>query len=320
MSDKKVESLKEIDLYSTVDQYVTHCPNCKMLGKRNDDYKLSISLEKNVYHCYRCGWSGRVDQLLKGYTDSGSLLRYRLDAMDGVQKKKYEASNGLLIQTELIDFDNISVPIDRSFINAVEYLKSRRISFEEIQKYNIRIGKGRYKGRIIVPTYDTKNNVVYVVARDYVSASPQAKYINPSGSHKSFAVWNIQNVKDNKKVVITEGVFSGIAANRNTPEDVVAVSVFGKDLSDSQAKLIASKNPSEISLSFDGDVSSDEILKNYKTIRKYYPGAIFLIQLNGEEDPDSIAPEIYFDRYQNRKKYNYIFLPKNKNCNKIKHS
>lgn len=318
MDDIKVESLRDIDLFSKNGQYVTHCPNCRMLGKRNNDYKLSISLEKNVFHCYRCGWSGRVDNLLKGYVDSGALLRYKLDALDGINRKRYKANNGTLIQAELIDFDNITVPIDRSFINAVEYLKSRNISFEEIGKYNIRIGKGRYRGRIVVPTFDTNNNVVYCVARDYVSKEPEAKYINPQGSHKSFAVWNIQNVKPEGKVVITEGVFSGIAANRNTPEDATAVSVFGKVISDSQAKLIASKNPVEISMSFDGDVSNDEVYENYKTLRKYYNGVVSVIQLTGEEDPDNMKPAAYSDRYKNRKKYNKLIIPTGKITNKLK--
>lgn len=318
MSDIKVESLSDINLMSSNGQYVTHCPNCRSLGKRCNDYKLSISLEKNVYHCYRCGWSGRADQLLKGYVDSGALLRYKLDNIDGITKKKYKGGAGTLIQTELIDFDNITIPIDRSFINAVEYLKDRHITFDEIDRYNIRIGVGRYKGRIVVPTFDTNNNVVYCVARDYVSENPEAKYINPQGSHKSFAVWNIQEVKQRGKVVITEGVFSGIAANRNTPDDVTAVSVFGKVLSDSQAKLLASKNPVEISMSFDGDVSSDEVMENYKTLRKYYNGVVSIIQLNGDEDPDNMKPDLYSERYKNRKVYNKLIIPASKIAKRIR--
>lgn len=316
MDDVRVESLREIDLTANIDQYVTHCPNCRMLGKRNDDYKLSISLEKNVFHCYRCGWSGHADQLLKGYVNSGALLRYKLDNIDTKQRIKYTSPSGLLIQAELIDLDNISVKIDRSFVNAVEYLRARNVTFEEIKKYDIRIGQGRYKGRIIVPTFDLNNNVVYLVARDYVSENPEAKYINPQGSHKSFAVWNIQNVPCNGKVIITEGVFSGIAANRNSPEDVTAVSIFGKVLADTQARIIASKNPVEVSLCFDGDVSRDEIINNYKTLRKFYNGKVTVIKLNGDEDPDNMKPDSYLDRYKKRIDYRHFLSTFFKTFNK----
>ena len=320
MDDVRVESLRDVSLTSNVDQYVTHCPNCKMLGKRYDDYKLSLSLEKNVFHCYRCGWSGRVDQLLQGYVNGGALLRYKLDNIDTKQRIKYTSPSGLLIQAELVDLDNISVKIDRSFVNAVEYLRSRNITFEEIKKYDIRIGQGRYRGRIIVPTFDLNNNVVYLVARDYVSENPEAKYINPQGSHKSFAVWNIQNVSTNGKVIITEGVFSGIAANRNTPEDVTAVSIFGKVLADSQARIIASKNPTEISFSFDGDVSRAEIINNYKTLRKFYNGTVTIIKLNGDEDPDNMKPDSYSDRYKKRIEYRHFLKLYFKSFNKITQS
>ena len=320
MDDVRVESLRDIDLTANVDQYVTHCPNCRMLGKRNDDYKLSVSLEKNVFHCYRCGWSGRADQLLQGYVNGSALLRYKLDSIDTKQRARYTSSSGLLIQAELIDFDNVAIKIDRSFVNAVEYLKSRHITFEEIQKYDIRIGQGRYRGRIVVPTFDLNNNVVYLVARDYVSENPEAKYINPQGSHKSFAVWNIQNVPVNGKVIVTEGVFSGIAANRNTPEDVTAISIFGKALADTQARIIASKKPIEVSFSFDGDVSLNEIRNNYQILRKYYNGKVTLIKLINEEDPDNMKPETYLDRYQKRTKFRYLSMPSFKSCNKIKQS
>lgn len=315
MSDVRVESLRDIDLKSDVGQYVTHCPNCQRLGKRNDDYKLSISVEKNVFHCYRCNWSGRVDQLLNGYVDKGSLLRYRMNSIDN--SIKYKSSGGTLIQTELIDFNNISFPIDKSFINAVEYLRKRNMTFEEIKKYDIRIGKDRYRGRIVIPTYDLNGNVVYVTARDYVNKDPESKYINPPGSHKSFAVWNIQEVKNNSIVIITEGVFSGIAANRNTPESVTAVSVFGKVLSDSQAKLISSKEPKEVVLGFDGDVSQHEISNNYQLLRKYYQGKISVIQLMDGEDPDNINGELYTERFEKRQFYNRFVFKPFKNNNKI---
>lgn len=316
--DNKVESLKEISITSGVSQYVTHCPNCRSLGKRCDDYKLSISIEKNVFHCYRCNWSGKVDQLLKGYIDGGSLLRYKLNNLD--LRKKFENKSNVLIQTELIDFDNISLPIDNSFINAVSYLKKRNITFDEIEKYKIRIGKGKYRGRIIIPTFDVNNNVVYIVARDYVNNEPEAKYINPSGSHKSFAVWNIQNVKKEDTVIITEGVFSGIAANRNTPEKVVAVSVFGKVLSEQQAKQISLREPREISLCFDGDVKKEEVINNYSTLRNYFKKDVSIIKLIENEDPDSIDGEEFRKRYENRKLYNRVLLKTDEIFNKIKKS
>lgn len=296
MSDVKVESLYEIDLTSNIAQYVTHCPNCASLGKRHDDYKLSISLEKNVYHCYRCGCSGKVTNLLKGYVNSGNLIRYRMNFKD----QEFSDSNGALISSELMDYDNISNPIDEYMINAVRYLKKRNISLEDIKKYNIRIGKGLYKNRILIPTYDKSGNIVYLTARDYVNKDPEQKYYNPPGSHKALAVWNIQNITKDDIVVITEGVFSGLAATRNLKNVAQAVSIFGKSVSDAQARMIAEVNPKEIVLCFDGDVSKKEIVLNFNKFRKLYAGNITVLKLSGNEDPDNIDKKLFKEKFINR--------------------
>lgn len=297
MSDVKVESLSDIDLYSGYAQYVTHCPNCSNLGKRNDDYKLSISLEKNVYHCYRCGCSGKVTSLLRGYVNSGDIIRYRLNLEDQDFIRK---ENPDTILSELIDYENISQPIDKMMINACSYLEGRHIRFEDIEKYNIRIGKGLYRGRILIPTYDNNNNVVYITAREYTSKDIENKYFNPPGSHKDLAVWNIQNIKKGDIVVITEGVFSGIAANRNLRDRAKAVAVFGKVISETQSKMISNTQPKEIVLCFDGDVKKKGILSNLDEIRKHYFGSVTILKLFGEEDPDSIDPELYIKRFNDR--------------------
>lgn len=295
MSDVKVENLSDINLTSGIAQYVTHCPNCASLGKRHDDYKLSISLEKNVYHCYRCGCSGKATSLLKGYVNSGDLIRYRLN----FDEMEFERPNDPIISSELIDYDNISQPIDPMMINAYAYLKNRHISLDDIHKHNIRIGKGLYKGRILIPTYDKLGNIVYLTAREYVDLTMENKYFNPPGSHKALAVWNIQNISEGDKVIVTEGVFSGMAANRNIPE-AKAVSIFGKVISETQARMISEARPSEVILCFDGDVTKKGILFNFNEFRKYYTGEISVLKLSGEEDPDSIDPELFKKKYANR--------------------
>lgn len=296
MADVKVENLSDIDLTGNVAQYVTHCPNCSRLGKRNDDYKLSVSLEKNVYHCYRCGSSGKATSLLRGYVNSGDLIRYRIN----FDNNEFQRNPNNIVSSELIDYDNISQPIDRMMLNAYSYLKQRNISLDEINKYNIRIGKGLYKGRILVPTYDKVGNIVYLTAREYVDKNVENKYLNPPGSHKALAVWNIQNIKPCDIVVVTEGVFSGIAANRVLKGKAKSVAIFGKSISDFQAKMISETNPKEIVLSFDGDVSKKGILSNFSEIRKYFPGNITILKLSGEEDPDSIDPSLYRKKFEDR--------------------
>lgn len=59
---------KGIEVKTNYPQQKSKCPNCKTLGKEhfNDDC-LSIDLNKGLYNCHKCGWSGCV---VKGETKS----------------------------------------------------------------------------------------------------------------------------------------------------------------------------------------------------------------------------------------------------------
>lgn len=269
------------------------CPPSKHDGKR----KLSVNFTKNLYHCWRCNVSGRATDLLREFSNipSSELGTYAFKDFDKSSKihlrNLYPNSHNDDIKTELFAYDNIAVNIlTNNLPTAHAYLNNRGITDKEIEYYDIRMGLGTYKGRILIPTFDDYGNVTYFVARDYLGTSPM-KYFNAKDTNKSEHVWNLNNVKENDIIIITEGCFSGISANRIS--NMTAVCTFGKALSEKQAQLIAKKKPKEIVMSLDGDVSEKETIRDIQIITKYYPGLVTIAHLPPDKDPNEMTLEEY---------------------------
>lgn len=297
MSDEKfaITRLEDItSLDNLPDEFSVECPFCPSYyqdGKR----KLNVNMVKNVYHCWRCNQSGTANKLLAKFSPLS-----RSEIIEITFNPSFKRDVDKLLQTdnnlkvEIFDYNNLTNKIiENSLYNAKLYLNARGITDEEIEYYDIRVGKNNnaFRKRILVPTYDDFGNVVYFVARDYVNKDTNKKYLNSPGSNKSIHVWNLNNVKENDTVIIAEGCFSGISANRSKVG--TAVCTFGKFMSDYQAKLIADKHPIEIILSLDGDVPENEIAKNILILRKFYNGKITYLQLPDKKDPNDLTLEEY---------------------------
>lgn len=288
----RLEDITSLD--NLPDEFSVECPFCPSYyqdGKR----KLNVNMVKNVYHCWRCNHSGTANKLLAKYSQLS-----RTDVMEITFNPSFKRDvDNLLkednnLKVEIFDYNNLTHKIlENSLYNAKLYLNNRGITDDEINYYDIRVGKNNnaFRKRILVPTYDDFGNVVYFVARDYVNKDTNKKYLNSPGSNKSIHVWNLNNVKENDIIIIAEGCFSGISANRS--KIGTAVCTFGKFMSDYQAKLIANKKPIEIILSLDGDVPEDEIAKNIQILRKFYDGKITYLRLPDKKDPNDLTLDEY---------------------------
>lgn len=302
-----IEDLSEItslnDLPDSVEVRCPFCPPHYQDGKK----KLSVDFNKNVYHCWRCNAKGKASELLSNYTQVSHMdvVNYtfsRENLMKGVLYNKTEKKE--VNTSELFAYDAISLKIiENNLNNAKIYLNKRGISDKDIEYYDIRVGKKNtaFKNRIIIPTYDDFKNVCYFVARDYVNPDNPRKYLNSAGSNKSCHVWNLNHAKENDIIIICEGCFSGISADR--VPDMTAVCTYGKFMSNIQAKLIAEKHPREIIMSLDGDVPFKEVRDNIKLLRNYYKGPISYIVIPDKKDPNDLPYKEYKNLIDDRKEY-----------------
>ena len=108
--------------------------------------------------------------------------------------------------------------------HALKYLKSRGLTKEDILRYNIGYCEtGKYRNRIIIPSYDESNELNYFIGRSYLSKTKR-KYMNPE-AQKEIIIFNEYLVDWTKPIYIVEGAFDSIFIPNSIP-------LLGKFMSD----------------------------------------------------------------------------------------
>ena len=237
------------------------CPKC---GHRKK--KLSVNIDKNVFKCWVCDYSGKdITNLISFYGKTylqewTSLHRPDLSASVDIVDLFQPKQSSMVPALELPEsFQLISNP-DFKYRNPITYLKSRGISSLDILKW--RIGfcpTGPYANRVIIPSFSSKGKLNYFVARS-VDKKTWPKYKNPSVSND--VIFNEIMINWNQPVTLVEGVFDAMKTKNSIP-------LLGSTLRlDSVLVEKLSKTKAEIIIALDSD-AYDKSLKIYKLLSQY---------------------------------------------------
>lgn len=163
---------------------------------------------------------------------------------------KYLTSRGL-------DCDDI-VRSDVFFIENSNKINDRELalSSEEIKYYH------KFLNRVIFPL--KYNGKIYgLIARDYTGQS-KLKVINSNNLPKKDLVWNYDNVKNSKELIIAEGIISAIKCGINR-----SVATLSKSVSDEQIIKLAELGFEQVYICLDVDaVTEAELL--YKRLVPFF--------------------------------------------------
>ena len=228
-----------------------HCPFCHHHKK-----KLQINLETQQWHCWVCDSKGRKIQTL--------LKRLHVDSKR--IKKVYEIyGDDYIVSSTTTDEEKVELRLPSEFKSllkkpkglnplykkVVQYAKDRRISKEDIIKYNIGYcDSGIYTNRIIIPSYDVDGRLNYFIARS-VFTEERFKYKNPPIS-KNVTIFENQ-INWNKPITLTEGVFDALAVKRN------AIPLLGKFIPKTLMDSIYKRGVKEIKIIFDKDAQDQAL-------------------------------------------------------------
>ena len=220
MEAEKLDILIKIlgDYYQSNDEHLFICPKCKHNKK-----KLSINLEKNVFKCWICDYSGQdLLRLVKRYGEFSDRSSWKelsgtvdLDKFEDIifSSNKKEPEEVVLFLPD--SFKTLTGHIkDPSSRHALSYLNSRGLFKEDILKW--RIGycdRGEFKNRVCIPSFSEDGDLNYFVARTYSDQFP--KYKNPPISRN--IIFNDLYVDWDEPVVLVEGVFDAIKADNSIP-------------------------------------------------------------------------------------------------------
>ena len=213
--------------------------------------KLQINVKTGKWHCWVSNQGGHnLFQLFKKLNASkndyddlseifGDVKRYRT-------KKESEKKISLPKEFKSI-LDDCDSIVKR---HALAHLKKRDISTTDMIRYNIGYcDSGLYSDRVIVPSYDSKGDLNYFIARSIFDGG--MKYKNPPISKdvigfELFINWD-------EPIILCEGVFDAIAVKRNV------IPLFGKTIPKSLMKKIFEKRVSKIYILLDNDAYWDSI-------------------------------------------------------------
>lgn len=263
-------------------QYAFNCPLCDY-GRNKGN--MEFNLVNHVYHCWSCDESSETKgSILKFFRHFGNerlvkeYLFHRPHTKTQIVKraKKVELPEGFIKFSDI----NLNYPPHRQ---ALEYLRSRDITDDIIQKYNIGLTtKGVFGNRIIFPSYDENDVLNYFIGRTWSNAKP--KYLN-CDNPKENVIFNQPLINWDEPVFLVEGVLDGIFAGN-------ALVTLGCDLYPLLTKTLYENAKSDIIIAYDADMWK-KAKKIYHTINagKLY-GRVKILHLPEDSDVASLRGNI----------------------------
>ncbi|MBC8225973.1 MAG: hypothetical protein H8E74_02375 [Gammaproteobacteria bacterium] len=104
--------------------------------------------------------------------------------------------------------------MSRSSEIAMSYLLSRGVKKADILRWKIGYcTKGKYKNRVVIPSFNESGNLNYFIARSYVDG--YIRYMNPPAPKD--IIFNELYVDFDKEVVLVEGLFDAINTENSIP-------------------------------------------------------------------------------------------------------
>jgi DNA primase len=161
--------------------------------------------------------------------------------------------------------------------HAIAYVKSRGITTEDIIKYNIGYcSTGKYRNRIIVPSYNKRGIANYFIARSF-DKNAFKKYDAPV-CNKSEIVGLENTINWSVPVILCEGIFDAIAIKRN------AVPLFGKTIPKSIMLKLVESQVKTVYLALDKDALREAL--DYSQTLLDMGKEVYLIELEGKDPSD----------------------------------
>jgi len=265
-------------------QITFDCPVCsyeiKGLDHGDEKGNLEVNYLQNVYKCWSCCEThethGTLNNLIKKFGTNRQLKKYKLLKPDEYVKHEKQYKK-IKLPNEFISFKEISngLKLTHHYKAAINYLRKRNITEDKINKFNIGFCyDGFYSNRIIIPSYDSENELNYFIARSYES-KPFLKYRNPE-AEKEKIIFNEHLINWNEPISIVEGAFDSIFVPNSIP-------LLGKNMSEKLFDLLYDK-AIEIIIILDGDAWDNAEKLYYKLNGGRLFGKVWVVKLPKDKD------------------------------------
>jgi DNA primase len=271
------------------------CPACSEdEGMPDGDGKgnLEVNYNKGFFHCWRCGdtnrMKGSLTVLIKRYGNDKILHDFYLVKPEFKQKNDLGETEDMKLPESFRLLDGCD-PNYFKYNDAMRYLTKRGIGSDIIKQYRIGFcNTGKYANRIIVPSYDSNNELNFFIGRAiYPKSKP--KILNEE-AEKSLVVFNEYHINWDATIYLVEGPFDHLVTPNSIP-------LLGKYVHPYLFHLLQTKAKGDIIIVLDGDAWEDT-KKLYRQLNTgNLRGRVKVVQLGEKYDPSLINEKF------GRKKY-----------------
>tara|TARA_B100000700_G_scaffold328936_1_gene448496 strand:+ start:6912 stop:7880 length:969 start_codon:yes stop_codon:yes gene_type:complete len=236
------------------------CPSC---GRGTGKRKFYINLDTWQCHCWSCGLKGKtILSVLRKYG-----TREDVELFLNILGKK-----GSISPSEKVEGLDEKVTLPEGFIlladhqrsidpdvrSCIRYLASRGLRERDLWRYRFgTVRSGRFKRRIIVPSFDMFGDLNFFVTRS-IDPGVRRKYIN-SNNNKKNIVFNEIDIDWSAELVLVEGPFDMVKAGEN------CACILGSSLTDDHllfSRIVSNQTPVVLALDADMKEKQQEIAKN----------------------------------------------------------
>lgn len=233
------------------------CPFC-----HNPKNKFAFNDNNLKWHCWHCGnRGGHIIYLLKLLNLPKKTIQQFKEALGEVDYSKYKKPE----EKEIIlylpqEYKPLWKKEDSyEYRNALAYVKSRGMRVDDVLRYRIGFcDSGDYAGRIVIPSYDSDNNLNYFTARSYYNSS--LKYKNPPVTKNIVCFENL--ISWEEPVILCEGMFDAIALRSN------AIPLLGKNLPKKLERALVVNKVKDVIIFLDSDAKT-EAMKMEHHLKQY---------------------------------------------------
>lgn len=233
------------------------CPACSMdKGMPEGDGKgnLEVNYNKDVFKCWSCkdinDMHGPISKLIFKYGNSKILKDYKLFKPEFEISVKDTSEEKIITLPEGFKLLKDCNTKDYKYDLAINYLKSRGITNEIIDEFNIGYTTvGKYYNRIIIPSYDENGFLSYFIARWFDKKKTKLKYLNPDVD-KSSIIFNESKINWDSTIYIVEGVTDHIVVPNSIP-------LLGKFVPDILFNKLQENASANVVIFLDGDAHND---------------------------------------------------------------
>ena len=231
--------------------YAFKCPSCGSTDKNKR--KLVIKIDDDSYHCWVCDVKGRgLIKLLQRYIPT-ALEEYRSNYHKGKSFK-------IDLPDDIAPVENLEIKnfrllasqknsLDPDIKATLRYVANRGITNRDMWYFKLgTASSGRFRRRVIMPSFDSDGNMNYYAART-IDRDSGRKYINAKIPKKNI-IFNEINIDWNRELTLVEGPFDLVKCDEN------ATCILGSSLGEKYTlfqEIVRNQTP--IILALDPDVA-----------------------------------------------------------------